>query len=66
MLKKELLHRLSTYRMKMEDVKLCIFHYISTYYNRKRIHTNNPQRLSQAAYRSLKEEKIAIGHLRRN
>ena len=59
-LKKELLYRLPTYKMKMEDVKLWIFHYVFTYYNRKRIHTSNPQGLPPAAYRSLKEEKSLL------
>lgn len=57
-LKKELLYRLPTYKMKMEDVKRWIFHYVFTYYNRKRIYTSNPGGRPPAAYRRLHEEKL--------
>ena len=57
-LKKELLYRLPTYRMMKEDVKRWIFHYVCTYYNRKRIHTSNPGGLPPAAYRRLHEESL--------
>ena len=41
-LKKELLYRIPTYRMKMEDVKTAVFRYIFVYYNRQRVYTSNP------------------------
>ena len=57
-LKKELLYRLPTYKMKMEEVKRWIFHYVFVYYNRERIHTSNPGGLPPAAYRRLAEESL--------
>lgn len=57
-LKKELLYRLPTYKMTMEDVKRWIFHYVFTYYNRERIYTSNPGGLPPAAYRRLNEEPL--------
>ncbi len=57
-LKKELLYRLPTYRMKMEEVKRWIFHYVFTYYNRKRVHTSNPGGLPPAAYRRFQEKPL--------
>lgn len=56
-LKKELLYRIPTYRMKMEDVKTSIFRYVFGYYNQRRIHTSNPAGLSPAAYRTLYENR---------
>lgn len=50
-LKKELLYRLPTYRMKMSEVKSWIFRYVFTYYNTVRIYTSNPNGLPPAAYR---------------
>lgn len=40
--KKELLYRISTYKMKRDGVKTIIFRYIFPYYNRRRIYTSNP------------------------
>ena len=57
-LKKELLYRLPTYKMRMEEVKRWIFHYVFTYYNRKRVYTSNPGGLPPAAYRRLQEEQL--------
>jgi len=51
-LKKELLYRLPTYRMKMEDVKTAVFRYIFTYYNRQRVYTSNPDGLPPAVYKA--------------
>ena len=39
-LKKELLYRIPTYRMKMSEVKSWIFKYVLTYYNTVRISTS--------------------------
>lgn len=50
-LKKELLYRIPTYRMRMADVKARIFRYVFTYYNTVRIYTSNPDGLPPAAYR---------------
>lgn len=55
-LKKELLYRIPTYRMKKEQVKKIIFRYIFAYYNRIRIYTSNPEGLPPAAYRRKMEE----------
>ena len=50
-LKKELLYRIPTYQMKMDEVKAIIFRYVFVYYNRIRIYTSNPDGLPPAAYR---------------
>ena len=50
-LKKELLYRIPTYKMKMDEVKAIIFRYVFVYYNRIRIYTSNPDGLPPAAYR---------------
>ena len=57
-LKKELLYRIPTYRMKREDVKSIIFRYVFTYYNQKRIYTANPGGYPPAVYRTLQEESL--------
>lgn len=57
-LKKELLYRLPIYKMMMEKVKRWIFHYVFTYYNRRRVNTFNPGGLPPAAYRRLHEEQL--------
>ena len=59
-LKKELLYRIPTYRMKMEEVKSIIFYYVFGYYNQVRIHTSNPAGLSPAAYRTLYENRHCL------
>lgn len=56
-LKKELLYRIPTYKMKMEQVKAIIFRYVFTYYNRMRIYTSNPDGLPPAAYRRQLDEQ---------
>ena len=59
-LKKELLYRIPTYRMKKSEVASIIFRYVFTYYNKVRIHTSNPDGLPPAAYRiSQLEEAMA-------
>ena len=57
-LKKELLYRIPTYRMRMADVATIIFRYVFTYYNTVRINTSNPDGLPPAAYRRLSEVKL--------
>ena len=57
-LKKELLYRIPTYRIKREDVKSIIFRYVFTYYNQKRIYTANPGGYPPAVYRTLQEESL--------
>ena len=57
-LKKELLYRIPTYRMKRENVKSIIFRYVFTYYNQKRIYTANPGGYPPAVYRLLQEETL--------
>lgn len=58
-LKKELLYRIPTYKMKMDEVKAIIFRYVFVYYNRIRIYTSNPDGLPPAAYRRLLEQLLA-------
>ena len=50
-LKKELLYRIPTYKMKRNDVKAIIFRYVFVYYNQVRIYTSNPGGLSPAEYK---------------
>lgn len=45
-LKKELLYRIPTYKMKRKDVKSIIFKYVFTYYNQRRGYTLNPGGIS--------------------
>ena len=52
-MKKELLYRIPTYRMKMSEVKSWIFKYVFTYYNTVRIYTSNPSGLPPAEYRRM-------------
>lgn len=58
-LKKELLYRLPTYRMKRDAVKTIIFRYVFTYYNQKRIYTANPGGHPPAVYRLMQENLLA-------
>ena len=58
-LKKELLYRIPTYRMTMEQVKTSVFRYVFTYYNQIRVYTSNPDGLPPAVYRRLQMEKVA-------
>lgn len=55
-LKKELLYRIPTYRMKRDEVKMLIFKYVFTYYNQIRIYTSNPYGLPPTAYRRLMDD----------
>ena len=58
-LKKELLYRIPTYRMMMDDVKSAVFRYVFTYYNTMRIYTGNPNGWPPAVYRRMPAEKAA-------
>lgn len=55
-LKKELLYRIPTYRMKRDEVKAIIFRYVFIYYNQMRVYTSNPGGLPPVVYRRLSEE----------
>lgn len=57
-LKKELLYRIPTYKMKCDDVKSIIFKYVFTYYNQTRIYTANPGGYPPVVYRELSEERL--------
>ena len=57
-LKKELLYRIPTYKMKQDDVKTIIFRYVFTYYNQKRIYTANPGGYPPTVYRQLQEASL--------
>ena len=41
-LKKELIYRVSAYRLSMSEVKSLVFRYVFVYYNRIRVYTANP------------------------
>ena len=55
-LKKELLYRIPTYRMKRSEVKTLIFRYVFIYYNQKRVYTSNQNGLPPTVYRKLAAE----------
>ena len=52
-LKKELLYRIPTYRMTVEQVKSIVFRYVFGYYNRKRVYTANPEGWPPTVYREM-------------
>ena len=56
-LKKELLYRIPTHKMKRDEVKSIIFRYVFTYYNQTRIYTANPHGLPPVAYRRMLEDQ---------
>lgn len=56
-LKKELLYRIPTYKMTVEEVKAETFKYVFTYYNTKRIYTTNPNGLPPAILRYLYDQQ---------
>ena len=58
-LKKELLYRIPTYRMTMDDVKSAVFRYVFTYYNTMRIYTRNPYGWPPAVYRRMPTKQAA-------
>lgn len=58
-LKKELLYRIPTYKMKRDTVKTIIFRYVFTYYNRMRIYTANTGGNPPTVYRTLPEGLLA-------
>lgn len=57
-LKKELLYRIPTYRMKKDTVKSLIFRYVFAYYNQKRVYTANPRGYPPAVYRLLQRDLL--------
>ena len=58
-LKKELLYRLPTYRMPMEEVKTRVFRYVFIYYNLLRVYTSNPGGWPPAVFRRMQQELAA-------
>lgn len=58
-LKKELLYRIPTYRMKMSEVKTIIFRYVFIYYNKQRVYTTNPGGWPPVVYRQMAGTKVA-------
>lgn len=54
-LKKELLYRLPTHRMKRKEVKTVVFRYVFVYYNQMRVYTANPGGWPPAVYRRMNE-----------
>ena len=58
-LKKELLYRIPTYRMPMEEVKTRVFRYVFIYYNQLRVYTSNPGGWPPAVYRRIQMEMAA-------
>lgn len=59
-LKKELLYRIPTTKLKMDYVKKVIFRYVFTYYNKVRIYTSNPGGMPPAAYRQHYERNCQV------
>ena len=57
-LKKELLYRIPTYKMKREDVKSIVFKYVFTYYNQTRVYTSNPGGYPPTLYRELMDNQF--------
>lgn len=57
-LKKELLYRIPTHRMKRSEVKTLIFRYVFIYYNNNRVYTSNPGGYPPVVYRRLQEELL--------
>ena len=58
-LKKELLYRLPTYRMPMEEVKTRVFRYVFIYYNQLRVYTSNPGGWPPAVFRRMQQALAA-------
>ena len=58
-LKKELLYRIPTYRMTMEEVKTRIFRYVFIYYNQLRVYSSNPGGWPPAVFRRMQLELSA-------
>ena len=58
-LKKELLYRIPTYRMTMEEVKTRVFRYVFIYYNQLRVYTSNPGGWPPAVFRRMHSELAA-------
>lgn len=56
-LKKELLYRIPTYKIKRDDVKSIIFRYVFIYYNQMRVYTSNLGWIHLVVYRRLYEEE---------
>ena len=59
-LKKELLYRIPTYKMKIADVKHWVFKYIFAYYNTERIYTSNPYGLPPTVYKKMMVDNALV------
>ena len=53
-LKKELIYRISAYRLSMAEVKALVFRYVFVYYNRFRVYTANPNGWPPETWRRMK------------
>ena len=58
-LKKELIYRISAYRLSMEEVKSQVFRYVFVYYNRIRVYTANPGGWPPETWRRMKYPAMA-------
>ena len=58
-LKKELIYRISAYRLSMAEVKSLVFRYVFVYYNRIRVYTANPGGWSPETWRRMYFEQAA-------
>ncbi len=58
-LKKELLYRTPTYRMRIEQVKSLVFRYVFIYYNNIRVYTSNPEGWPPVVYRNISARACA-------
>ena len=57
---KELLYRILTHKMMMEQIKTGIFRYVFTYYNQMRVYTSDSGDLPPAVYRRMQMKKAAV------
>lgn len=59
-MKKELLYRIPTYKMKRDEIIAIIFRYVFIYYNQMRVYTSNPGGLPPVVNRRLYEEETPL------
>ena len=58
-LKKELIYRIPTYKMTVDEVKTMVFRYVFGYYNTMRVYTSNPGGWPPSVYRELSARAAA-------
>ena len=58
-LKKELIYRIPTYKMTVDEVKTLVFRYVFGYYNTVRVYTSNPGGWPPSVYRELAQRAAA-------